>query len=303
MDTRLFYTDGIGNIHHTTWDKPEPSNNQIEVKSVYTGLCRSDLDMHSGLFQLLPKTIQGHESIGIVTKVGKDISPLTAKEGDFVATRGEPAFADYYNCNNREFVTIPKLSPKYIVEPVACGINVAKNLAVTTASDILILGSGFLSTVVHTMLTRHYGNQIVVVGAANKDYWQKQGNVIMQTAEEIKNRGFDYVVDLSDKPEYLNWNVYNNCAKIVLAAEKHPFAKTSFAEMLWKAVEVKFPSPRNDTFYDSMILARDLISEGVLNTETLWTHSYARESEVEAGFSEGLNRPAGYSRGYIEWKV
>lgn len=88
----------------------------------------------------------------------------------------------------------------------------------------------------------------------------------------------------------------------MLAAEKHPYAKTTFAQFLWNAVNLKFPSPRNAGFYEAMVTARDLISDSVLETESLWTKSYNRDTEVELAFSEGLARPAGYSRGYIQWQ-
>jgi threonine dehydrogenase-like Zn-dependent dehydrogenase len=301
LKTRLFYTDGNENILEEDWDKPEPGADQIEVKSVLTGVCRSDIDMHTGAFQLLPKTIQGHESIGVVTKVGRQINHI--KEGDFVATRGEPAFADFYNCPEGMFVQIPTLEPKYILEPVACGINIAKSLQTETDEPILLLGSGFLSTVVFTTLQRYYKNSVVVVGSANMDFWSRKKNVtIVTNVADITGKKFDYIIDLSDKPAYLDLNVYNACAKIVLAAEKHPKAVTSFSQFLWNAVDIKFPSPRNSMFYDYMILAEELIRYDEIDTKNLWTKSYDRETEVELAFNEGINRPPGYSRGYIEWQ-
>lgn len=296
---RLFYTDGKRNILEGEYDKPEIKSTEIEVQSVYTGICRSDIDMYTGAFQLLPKTIQGHECVGIVTKVGNDIS--TVKEGDFVATRGEPGFADYYNAGEKMFVKVPELSPKYILEPVACGINIAHSLDVSTQDDILILGSGFLATIVHKALSRHYTNEITVVGNANKTYWRNH-NVKLATAEQIRDKKFDYVVDLSDKPEYLGLNIYNECAKIVLAAEKHPSVTTSFAEFLWKAVEIKFPSPRNERFYDAMKLSEVLITQNVIDVDSLWSMSFDRDTEVKKGFETGLLHLPGYSRGYISWQ-
>jgi threonine dehydrogenase-like Zn-dependent dehydrogenase len=301
LKTRLFYTDGNRTLHEQEWDKPEIKDNEIEVKSVFTGVCRSDIDMHMGTFQLLPKHIQGHESVGIVTKVGRLISYI--QEGDYVATRGEPAFADYYNCPEGMFTIIGELKPKYILEPVACGINIAEALEPTTDDDILLLGSGFLATVVYKTLERHEGNHVVVVGAANGDFWSKQKNVSLVTnAAFVKDRKFNYIIDLSDKPEYLSLNVYNERAKIVLAAEKHPKAITSFAEFLWNAVDVKFPSPRNAKFHDYMILAEEMVRFKEIDTEPLWTKSYDRETEINLAFNEGINRPPGYSRGYIEWQ-
>lgn len=300
MKTRLFHTDGNLHIIEEEWDKPEIKENQIEVKSIYTGICRSDLDMHCGLFQLLPKTIQGHESLGVVTKVGKHVRHVI--EGDFVATRGEPAFADYYNCTTGMFVQVPEVNPKYILEPVACGINIEKSFRPEDSEPVLIFGSGFLATVVVTMIQRHWDNPIIVVGNANTEFWSKKDVTVVTDAETLRNQKFHHIIDLSHKPEYLDLNVYAERAKIILAAEKHPNANLSFAQFLWNAVEVKFPSPRNATFYDAMILAEELVRYNEIETEGLWTKSYDRETQVFLGFHEGLLRVPGYNRGYIEWQ-
>lgn len=300
MKTRLFHTDGNLHIIEEEWIKPAIKENEIEVKSIYTGICRSDLDMHCGLFQLLPKHIQGHESLGVVTKVGKSINHV--KEGDFVATRGEPAFADYYNCPETMFVKVPEANPKYILEPVACGINIAKSFRPENSEPVLIFGSGFLATIVVTMIQRYWNNPIIVVGNANKDFWAKKAVTLITDSETLRDRKFNHIIDLSDKPEYLDLNVYAERATIILAAEKHPNANLSFAQFLWNAVEMKFPSPRNGTFYDSMVLAEELVRYNELETTSLWTKSYDRDTQVNLGFSEGLLRPPGYSRGYIEWQ-
>lgn len=304
MKVRTFYTDGKQGIFEGEYDKPELEPTEIEVKSVYTGICRSDIDMYAGTFQLLPRNIQGHECVGIVTKVGNEVTQI--KEGDYVATRGEPGFADYYNSKAGTWVKIPKLEPAYILEPVACAINIASSLGLRyhtyTPEPVLLLGSGFLATIVHTYLSRTSDDYMVVVGNANPEYWRSKKNVMMKTIDEIRDEKFKYVIDLSDKPEYLDLNIYAEGAKIVLAAEKHPKANISFGQFLWNAVEIKFPSPRNPSFFGSMYMAETMITDGEINVDTLWTKSYDRDTEVKLGFEEGLARPPGYSRGYISWQ-
>lgn len=301
METRIFYTTGNQDIIEDVWDKPDIKDDEIEVKSIFTGVCRSDIDMYAGKFQLLPKTIQGHEGLGVVSKVGKLVRNV--KEGDYVATRGEPAFSDYYNCKYHMYVPVPLANPKYILEPVACGINIAKSLSSMVSDqdlelEILILGSGFLATVVYSEL--FYKGKYFVVGNANKDFWNNRKDVTLISNVAGVDRRFKYVIDLSDKPEYINLDIYDDCAKIVLAAEKHPSVTTTFSNFLWKSAEIKFPSPRNETFYQSMILARQHIDD--VGDNFLWTKSYDREIEVKNAFEDGLNRVPGYSRGYIEWK-
>jgi len=122
MKVKLLYTDGKGSFEEIEWSKPAHKSDEIEVKALMTGVCRSDIEMMVGNFGPLPKEMQGHEGLGEVTQVGELIKNV--KVGDIVATRGEPAYADYYNCRHNEFVVVPSADPKYILEPVACGINV-----------------------------------------------------------------------------------------------------------------------------------------------------------------------------------
>ncbi len=200
------------------------------------------------------------------------------------------------------FIKVPQLLPKYIIEPVACAINIAKSCIPDDGQDILLLGSGFLSTVIYTMLNRWYENTVIVIGNSNKEFWSKQDNAKLLNVDDIIGRKFKYIIDVSEKPEYLNLNFYAERANIVLAAEKHPAPNVTFGQFLWNAVNIKFPSPRNSTFIESMLLAEELITCGNIDVEALWTKSYNREIEVELAFMEGVNRPVGYGRGYIEWQ-
>ena len=101
MIVRCLQTTGQGRFEEVEYDKPEPAGNEIEVRAVMTGVCRSDIDMMNGDFGPLPLSMQGHEGLGIVTKIG--INQIDVKVGDIVATRGEPAYADYYNVKNKEY--------------------------------------------------------------------------------------------------------------------------------------------------------------------------------------------------------
>lgn len=332
MKTRLFYTTGNRDIIETTWDKPEPTDDQLEVQAVLTGVCRSDIDMFTGDFPMLPKEIQGHEGLGIVTKAGKNLKNSCggAQVGDYVATRGEPAFSDYYNVNKDEFVVVPDLEPKYILEPVACGLNLMGpqedenktsnflNFEVSKANrwnqvpqdahqDILILGTGFLATTLYTGInqSKDFGKcNVTVVGNANKEFWIKQNVDFVQHMNEIpKDIRFEKIFDISSKPSYLTFAAERvaDAGLIVMASEKKPNPSWPMQELLWKSATVAFPSPRSTNFIRAMGRAHDLVAWEDLDTSKLWTQGYDRGTEVMKAFNDGLNRKEGYSRGYIRW--
>ena len=296
MKVRLLHTTGQGKFEETIWDKPDIGPDEIEVKNIMTGVCRSDIDMMNGNFGPLPLNMQGHEGLGQVTKVGMYLTGV--KVGDFVATRGEPAYADYYNVRKKEFVIVPEADPKYILEPIACGINVIYQnlelLATKKLPRVLILGSGFLAWVAYNAIQRCQlrVQEVVVVGKNNKDLW---GNIL---SEEYQGT-FDIIVDLSDRTDVFDKPIVNNEAIVIFGAQK--MITTDFSNLLWKACTMIFPSPRTEKFHMAMIIAESWIRLNSLDISSFWTKGYDRDTEWQQAFEDGQNRPKNYSRGYIKW--
>lgn len=295
--TRILQTTGQGIFVETEYDVPALTENEIEVQAVMTGVCRSDIDMMQGNFGPLPINMQGHEGLAQVMKVGKNVKDV--KEGDYVATRGEPAYADRYNVRAREYVSVPEAHPRYILEPVACGINVIQQPIREIAERsgpgrrLLILGSGFLAWVAYnTIRLNHLDVEITVYGRSNKELW---GDRLSPGYEGT----FDVVVDLSPYNDVFTNDMLNPEALVVFGAQKP--VTTDFANLLWKACTMIFPSPRTDKFYNCMKDAAQWIRNGDIDVDMFWTKGYNRDTEWHEAFADGLNRPAGYSRGYIYW--
>jgi len=296
--TRCLQTTGQGYFEEVEYINPEPGDYEIEVKALMTGVCRSDIDMMQGNFGPLPLHMQGHEGLGVVTKVGKNIG--TTQVGDIVATRGEPAYADYYNVRANEYVTVPEASPKYILEPVACGVNlidqakeeIDKRQGVN--SKMLILGSGFLAWVAyHTMRLNGFIYQVDVLGSNNLDLWGDK--LLLGTSDS-----YDVVIDLSGKYALGTDINLNNNALIIDGVGK-AVSKQEAQAQLWKAVTTIKPSPRNAQFIDCMYFAKHWIENGYLEVDSFWTRCYNRNTEWQQAFADGMDRPNGYSRGYIKW--
>ena len=296
--TRILYTDGGGSFKESNWERAETGQDQISVRSIMTGVCRSDIDMMQGTFSLLPIDMSGHEGLGQVVAVGDNITDVVP--GDFVATRGEPAYADFYNVRSKEYVKVPSPDPKYIIEPVACGINLIHQPIVEIMRKIhngqnrfLILGSGFLAWVAHRTI-QLLGNPTIidVVGRSNTELW---GDTLKSAPEGT----YDVIIDLSSSTTVFDSVIYNEGALIVLGSQKT--VTTDFGNMLWKSVTMTFPSPRNPGFYQCMKQAVEWIENGELVVDDFWTREYDRDTEWQQAFEDAVNRPKNYSRGYIKW--
>jgi D-arabinose 1-dehydrogenase-like Zn-dependent alcohol dehydrogenase len=305
---RMLSTQGQGVFEEIHWDKPDIAADEIEVQAVFTGVCRSDVDMMLGEFPLLPMHMHGHEGLGRVTRVGSNITEVTV--GDYVATRGEPAYADFYNVRRNEFVTVPAADPKYILEPVACGINVvyqASNVlnSYPSTANLCILGSGFLAWVAYrTLRIQGYEFDITVVGRSNMQRWTSVNDSRLKILPALDGTAYDIVIDLkSDSTAVFNGDIVKNNATLILAAEKHPAVTTTFGNLLWKACTIIMPSPRTLGFIECMKMAKYWIETDQLDIGDLWTTGYNRDTEWERAFSDAVVRPANYSRGYIAWNI
>ena len=307
MKVKLLYTTGKNDLCETIWNKPEPAKDEIEVKAVMTGLCSSDVAMYQGTFTTLPMDIQGHEGLGIVSKVGSLVEAnMGLKTGDIVATRGEPGFADYYNAKMGTFIKVPKADPKYILEPVACGINVANavyNHSEDKEQKIAIIGTGFLARVTHYVLKRAGYKNFYVYGKAYPEHWEKQDVVRMtHTGFHLQMptgiHGFDAFIDYTSKPQYITSNYVNENGIFVMAAEKK-VDNIDFSKYLWNNITIKFPSPRDKTFIDSMRYARECIKSGSLKVSDMWEKEYERDDAKNAfeNKANGIDK----GRTYIKW--
>ena len=300
MKVKCLQTTGQGFFEEVDYEIPQWGQDSIYVKAVMTGVCRSDIDMMLGDFGPLPLNMQGHEGLGQVMAVGANC--VDVKVGDFVATRGEPAYADQYTVRAGEYVKVPEAHPRYILEPVACGINLI-NQAKEYLQDkqgrhennrMLIIGSGFLAWVAyHTMRINGYIFHVDVLGSSNKELW---GDKLWATTIE----SYDVVVDLTGKYQLgIDINLNNNA--VIIDGVGKAIDKEEAQIQLWKAVTTVRPSPRNPEFIDCMQMAKYFIEKGYLEVDSFWTRCYNRNTEWQKAFADGKDRPSGYSRGYIKW--
>ena len=294
---RILTTEGNGAFYESTYDLPELTDTDILVRAAMTGVCRSDIAMMNGEFQLLPISMHGHEGLGVVEAVGKDVHDVIV--GDYVATRGEPAYADRYIAVAHTYVKVPELDPKYIIEPVACAINVVLNslddLTKRQGGKLCILGTGFLARIVNeTLKIMDLKFSVIdVVGSSNIKYW----HLLLHKPADYE---YDVVIDLSEKDTLQYVNLAEN-SLIIMAAEKHAEYHTTFGNWLWKNVTMHCPSPRATTFIQAMRLAVTYTETGKLSIDNTWSRSYNRNTEWQQAFTDAVNRPYGYSRGYIDW--
>lgn len=189
--TRILVTEGTGDFKESTYYLSPLKANEVRVRSRMTGVCRSDIDMMTGDFALLPVEMSGHEGLGEVVAVGDNVDDVEI--GDYVATRGEPAYADEYNAQH--YVRVPELNPRYIVEPVACAINVGNSIGL---GSTLIVGTGFLATVVAQWLTQPQGSIIPDAFPVERNFPDMVGNSNLELLADWDIHPFKSINEVMD---------------------------------------------------------------------------------------------------------
>jgi len=296
MKVKHIKLNGDRTIKDYIWEKPNNTEDQIVVKNIMSGICSSDVSMYTGKMDMLPEHMHGHEGLGQVVAVGKNVTGV--KVDDIVATRGEPAFADIYNVRDGEFVVVPEALPKYILEPVACAVNIADIVGKIKDKSVLIIGSGFLARVIYQVML--YNNKtkdldVVVVGNAYNEWWSSQGIV----ADDFVDSTYDVIIDLSDRAEEFNIDRLNNSGHYIMCAEKTT-PNVDWAPFLWKNITVSCPSPRAKDFHGKMVKANVLVQKDIIQVDDMWVKGYSRD-EAETAFA---NRASGIDKGrtYLTWQ-
>ena len=302
--TRILYTLGNGVFQQGGYTPGKLDEQDIHVRAVMTGVCRSDIAMMNGDFGPLPIPMQGHEGLAQVITVGSGVSGV--QPGDYVATRGEPAYADEYHVKPEQWVVVPGADPRWILEPVACGVNcvlqarhaIALQDTITPLPRAVIIGSGFLAKIVlRTFAILFPDIDVDVIGSSNSEYFDEQGSPLLIDFDGK----YDIVVDLKEDDRVFNTDCINENAIIIMATEKPNGIDTTLSHMLWKAVTMIFPSPRAPTFYEAMICARQWQMDGKLVLDNFWDRGYNRDTEWQQAFEDANNRTGNYGRGYIYW--
>ncbi|CAH2353223.1 D-xylulose reductase [[Candida] railenensis] len=174
----------IDDISFETYESPvisDPHEVIVEVKK--TGICGSDIHYYAhgkiGPFVLTKPMVLGHESSGVVSKVGEKVTTL--KVGDNVAiepgvpsrlsdeyksghynlcphmcfaatpnsTEGEPnppgTLCRYYKCPEDFLVKLPdhvSLELGALVEPLTVGVHASKLAKITLGDKVVVFGAG-----------------------------------------------------------------------------------------------------------------------------------------------------------------
>ena len=174
-------------------DIPKILDDQILVKVSYTGMCHSEWYPWT---RAKAGDVFGHESVGIVADVGKDVKDF--KIGDRVTGLGGGGYKEYIVMNPKKTMLVPEnmKSVDAIVEPLACMMSVAERIDSGKLGDsIAVVGAGYMGLGLISLLkARGYTNIVAI----------DKREIALENAKKL---GADEVYLPSQLPSdyYLDW--------------------------------------------------------------------------------------------------
>lgn len=218
---RDFEKNIMGTVEQKEVPVPEPADDEIRIKIIYSSICGSDthtLTGHLGEFEEMTKSMLpmpfGHEISGIIDKAGSKAEALGYKAGDKVIAN----YARYcYACDNcrsghenlcvnvqfcmngfAEYAVyhvtqVHKLPEDYdlkkasLIEPLTIAIAAAEQAKISYGKSVAIMGAGGLGLML-VQLARMAGAAVVTVF-----------DLVEEKCEMAKQLGADYAFDPRDE--------------------------------------------------------------------------------------------------------
>lgn len=196
---------------------------QVLIKVTYTGVCGTDHHVAEGDFLAKFPLIPGHEIVGVVSKIGTDVTNVAV--GDrvvidptilecghcFFCLRGNQimclnfdglgvtlpgGFAEYVVSCARKVFKIHNLTDidATLTEPTACAIHGVERLQAPPGAEVLILGAGPTGLILSQLLKLNGASKVVI--AANK-------GIKTQVAKDIN--ASDVVIELDRENPDPQW--------------------------------------------------------------------------------------------------
>ncbi|PAV20460.1 NADP+-dependent D-mannitol dehydrogenase [Pyrrhoderma noxium] len=180
---------------------PQYGDDDVLVKVTYCGVCGTDAHIHDGEFIAKFPLVPGHEVVGVITEVGKNVKDFT--KGDrcvadnsascgncFYCRRGKDllcenfaskgctmngGFAEYVTFHSSKVYKIHNLTDieATLIEPAACALHgldkLKSSLPTSTPSsglEVLLLGSGPTGLILAQLLRLNGATRVVIAANA-----------------------------------------------------------------------------------------------------------------------------------------
>ena len=303
------------------YDVREPKSHEVMVKAKACGVCCWDSWLYRGVNAPGPMPyIIGHEGVGIVYKVGSEVTSLKVGDKVFCASGSNEMMCEYLTVPEDCLVRLPDDTTdwaKAVIEPNCCVVNVLYKANIEPGDHVVLVGAGYMGTMTLMGLMRGSQAGRVTVFELREDRRKMAeaygpNEVLDPESEEGKRviaeiqakGGADIVIDFgaSDSGFHLADSMTKQAGKLIIGSFHR--GKVTFDGTKWHlgGLTVYNVSPMSNAHYTE-ILPRtyELIKKGVYEPGKLMTHTahYKDAEGMEYLFQRAVDKGDNYMKGAV----
>ena len=287
-------------------DTPEPGEGEVRIRVRGCGVCGSDMGPWKGFpgmgYPMEPGA-PGHEVFGTIESVGPGVEGLAA--GQPVTALTYRAYAEYDLARADSIIPLPEaLAGRPVLgEPMACAVNVMRRSGVQEGDTVVLLGTGFLGTLLLQLLRRHKPGRVIAVSRRRMDpNLAERLGVEVLTYEDQVPGGADVVIEATGKqgPLDLATNLVRVRGRLIVAGYHQDGPRTVNMQLWnWNGIDVINAHERDPAVYRSgMEEGVRLLAAGELDLEPLITHTFPLE-DINHAFRMTEERPEGFLKSVV----
>ncbi|MEA2602789.1 MAG: hypothetical protein QOF89_3781 [Acidobacteriota bacterium] len=300
-------------------EPPAPGEGEILLRIRGCGVCGSDMGPWKGLQGLaypLQPGAPGHEVFGTVEAVGPGVSGLAA--GDPVTALCYRAYAEYDVARAADVVPLPPALASRVVlgEPVACAVNVAHRAGVREGDVVVLLGTGFLGSLLLQLLQAPGSARPARVIAVSRrrlspEMAERLGvdesltyeeDVHARVGQATGGRLADVVIEATgtQRPLDLGAELTRVRGRLIIAGYHQDGPRTVNMQLWnWRGLDVINAHERDPEIYRrGMEEGVALLAAGGLDLAPLITHTFPL-AEINRAFGTAEERPEGFLKSVV----
>lgn len=321
MKTEGLYYAAPGRVELREFELGDPEANQVQIELKVTGLCAYDLSLYQGVLPsyLAFPFLHGHEGVGIVKRVGADVSSV--KEGNRVAAMGNSArlLGHYSNVDESLVARLPddaRPLEEWLAEPVACVVNGLDWTPLQAGDRVAVIGAGFMGLLLIQGLRYTLNSRVVAVDiddlrlelakqfgvgeAINPQSPQGQRRL-----DELKHTPFDIVIESAGSQPALDlsYEIVRPGGVLNIFSSHRGSGSRSVDIYEWhhKGIRVFNTSPKISPDFGRVFQRTiPLMKKGVFDLAPLISHR-AAPPDAHTLYETALAKRENYLKGVVVW--
>lgn len=300
-------------------ETPAPGVGEILLKVHGCGVCGSDMGPWKGLQGLeypMRPGAPGHEVFGTVEALGSGVEGL--KPGDPVTALSYQAYSEYDLARAADVVPLPPALAGRVVlgEPMSCAVNVSRRAGVSEGDVVVLLGTGFLSSLLLQVLGTPGSPKPARIVAVSRRRLSRQmaerlgvdealtyeDDVHDRVGAATGGRMADVVIEATghQRPLDLGAELTRVRGRLVVAGYHQDGPRTVNMQLWnWRGIDVVNAHERDPEVYKrGMEEGVRLLAEGGLDLAPLITHSFPL-AEINRAFAMTEERPEGFLKSVV----